>query len=254
MYGGDMKSLTTIFSICAFWILSATQMSAATLIVDTTTDNAALTACTSATDDCSLRGAIAAAAVGDTITFDSVLFMPTRLIRLTGGNLIINKDLAITGVGGVIIDGNRTDRVFFIQSSGTVNLSGMTVTGGNTAGTGGGIAIAAGTVNLTNMVVTGNVTSGINDLSGGGIYNLGTLNIINSTISDNAAVGLGGRGGGILSLGTLTVTGSIISGNRTGGAGAGGGIYSDNSLIIGDHHYQFTHRPKLGTDWQCYQG
>jgi hypothetical protein len=210
--------------------------SAATLTVDNTSDNASLTACTSAANDCSLRGAIAAAASGDTITFDPALFLTPRTIRLTSGTgLTINKNLTITGVGGVIIDGNRTDRVFFIQvSGGTVNLSGMTITGGKTAGPGGGIAIAAGTVTLTNVVVTGNVSSAVGPLGGGGIYSVGTLNVVNSIISDNAATGNTSNGGGILSQSTLSVTGSIIAGNTA--ASSGGGIValssSGSSTII----------------------
>src|SRR6266498_5496962 len=55
---------------------------------------------TSAADDGTpgtLRAVIAAAAAGDTITFDGALTGQT--ITLTGGQLLINKDLIITGPG-----------------------------------------------------------------------------------------------------------------------------------------------------------
>ncbi|MDQ6788622.1 MAG: hypothetical protein M3033_17605, partial [Acidobacteriota bacterium] len=198
-----IKNLTNRIGLlaCLLLCLTASAAMGATLIVDNTTDNAALTACTSAPNDCSLRGAIAAAAPGDTVTFDSGLFMTPRLIRLNGTELLINKNLTVTGVGGVIIDGNNASGVFISNAPGpiTVNLSGMTVTGGRPAIPGGGIE-CNGTLTLTNMTVTGNVAN-----AGGGIFQeSGTLNIVNSTISDNSSFG---SGGGIFA-GTMNMTGS----------------------------------------------
>jgi len=77
--------------------------------------------------------------------------------------------------------------------------------------------------------------------SGGGVYNVGTLTINNSTLSGNAAVGdLGqcffppcyGTGGGIYNIGALTINNTTLSGNSTGGrpAGFGGGIYNHFGL------------------------
>ncbi len=93
---------------------------------------------------------------------------------------------------------------------------------------------------------------------GGGIYNSGTLTLINSTVSDNTtgngAVasgfpgkgGGGGDGGGIYNGGTLTLTNSTVSSNITGHGGAGsgdiessggdggdgGGVYDSDTLMV----------------------
>ena len=57
--------------------------------------------------------------------------------------------------------------------------------------------------------------------SGGGIFNEGTLNVDNSMVSNNTAVGLGG---GIKNPGVLTVNNSNINENSAGGDG--GGIFN----------------------------
>src|SRR5208283_4608523 len=58
---------------------------------------------------------------------------------------------------------------------------------------------------------------------GGGIENVGTLTVTNSTFSGNSATG--GTGGGIFNDGTLTVTNSTFSTNTAAGLG-GGGIFN----------------------------
>ena len=75
---------------------------------------------------------------------------------------------------------------------------------------------------------------------GGGIYNGGTLNLTDSTVSDNmSATGCGsnsgfGSGGGVYNAGTMTVTGSTISGNDAypAASGAGGGIFNGGILTV----------------------
>ncbi|MDN5871585.1 MAG: hypothetical protein L0H73_12795, partial [Nitrococcus sp.] len=74
---------------------------------------------------------------------------------------------------------------------------------------------------------------------GGGVRNFGTLTVLNSTISGNAAV----EGGGVFNCGgRVTITGSTVSGNAANGAsgpfgatGTGGGVSSlGGTLIIAD--------------------
>ena len=77
---------------------------------------------------------------------------------------------------------------------------------------------------MTDSTVSGN-TSG---LAGGGIWNdtTGTLNISNSTISDNTA----NDGGGIYNFsGTQTLTNSTVSGNTA--SASGGGIYNSSDTM-----------------------
>ena len=64
-------------------------------------------------------------------------------------------------------------------------------------------------------------------MSGGGIRNdVGSVVVLNSTISQNNA---NNNGGGIANFGTLNVSNSTIFGN---GAGDGGGIYNGSSLTV----------------------
>jgi hypothetical protein len=73
---------------------------------------------------------------------------------------------------------------------------------------------------------------------GGAIYNNGTLNLTNCTISNNNT-GAGGSGGGIYHyLGTLTLTNCSINNNTTGNGlerrngGNGAGIFNGETLIL----------------------
>jgi hypothetical protein len=69
--------------------------------------------------------------------------------------------------------------------------------------------------------------------SGAGIYNyLGTVNIVNSTISRNL-IFTEGRGGGIFNqAGTINLTNSTISGNQAGSGSSGSGIHNTNEGIV----------------------
>ena len=68
-----------------------------------------------------------------------------------------------------------------------------------------------------------NIVDGMSDGNGGGIFNMGTLNVKDSTISGNTAANIGG---GIVNGGTLTVTGSTLVNNHADSNG--GGIWSEN--------------------------
>lgn len=236
---------------------------AATYVVDTTTDNAGLTACTASPGDCSLRGAIIAAnAAGgaDTIT------VPAGTYNLTidgddenanaTGDLDITSDLTITGnsAATTIIDGNAIDRVLDLiipTTAGTsisVTLNNLTIQDGFNDGTitetlAGGIAIRSvvglnGSVNLTlnSVVVTNNTTStggggGIGITRPGAATADHNITINNSTISNNSTSNSTiGSGGGIFCACDLTITNSVISGNsvannQVANTAGGGGIY-----------------------------
>ena len=193
----------------------------------------------------SLRDAIVQANANgsaDTITFDSGVFSTPKSINLTSALPTITGAVAIAGPGqslltidagggtnNVVGDGDGF-RIFNIDDGITNNqinvaISGMTLTGGDTAESGGAIRNLEN-LTLNDSTVSGNAASDGSSF-GGGIYNyVGTLDITNSTISGNTA---GFGGGGIISFGSLTVSSSTISGNT---ATSGGGIASIGTLDI----------------------
>ena len=158
---------------------------------------------------------------------DTITFSVSGTHNL-GSALTINGDLTITGNGAGVTIVSRTGagRVFNI-TSGLVDISSLTMQGGNVTGNGGGILIdAAGDVQLNSVVVTGNTASGL----GGGIYNDGILYTLDSTISSNTGTS---GGGGIFNAanGYCSLDKSTLSGNSAGVAG-GGGIYNTASGVI----------------------
>jgi hypothetical protein len=188
---------------------------------------------TSDHDPGSLRAILAAASSGDQIVFDPALSGQT--ITLTSGELLLNKNLTITGpgAGSLTVSGNNASRVFEVAGGATDSVSGLTVSNGRAAPQGGGI-LNAGTLTLGNATLSGNlVHGGGGDLDfGGGIYNSGTLTVQNSTVTGNEAQGVppgdfgfeSGYGGGIFNRGALTVTNSTVWANT---ASVGGGLFNE---------------------------
>src|SRR2546422_1429285 len=147
------------------------------------------------------------------------------------GHLDITDAVNITGAGAssVIIDGNGLDRVFDIDTNGTVNISGVTIRNGNPGvASGGGIQTGATlanqtvTLNLSNVVVTQN-TGGV---SGGGIANTDILSLTDVTVSNNTCAGTSCSGGGVSDStgGVATLNRVTLSGNSATG---GGGLERD---------------------------
>jgi CSLREA domain-containing protein len=187
--------------------------------------------------DCSLREAITAAASGEVIVFASPLFDSAQTITLADAagfrTLTINKNLTIAGPGANLLTLQRLAasgpfRIFNVAGSGlTVNLQGMTITGGSDSGSGGGILNqGANTLFITGCQVAGNVAN----LTGAGVRNLtGTVNIIGSAIVNNRALAGTGLGSGVHSSGgSVSITNSTVSGNTnsvTAASYGGGGIW-----------------------------
>jgi hypothetical protein len=174
----------------------------------------------------SLRQAVLDAnrtASADVILFSS-LFNSPQTITLTGGELDLT-DAATTTIAGpgaklLTVSGNQTSRVFAVTSGAAARLEGLTITGGNTAGDGGGLNSVGGTVTLTNCAVSGNSATGSGN--GGGVQSDGnsTLTMIDCTLSGNSAGGDDG-GGGLATFGKATLTNVTVSGNS---ARSGGGV------------------------------
>src|SRR5262249_52909552 len=150
-----------------------------------------------------LRQAIADACATDSITFS--LGGAAQTITLTSGELVIGKNLTITGPGAALLtlSGNNASRVFHLTSGRTVSISDVTIANGPASRGGFGIF-------------------------GGAIFNQSSaLTIARSTIRDSVASdGTTGFAGAIYNFAnpsdaSLTITASTLSGNTAaGGTGA----------------------------------
>ncbi len=181
----------------------------------------------------SLREAIKSAKPGGTITFAKSL---RGKIVLTSGELVIDKDLTISGPGASIlaISGGKKSRVFHISSgSAVVNISHLTIEDGaafcqqdGAPGCWGGGIYNSGTLIITESFIARNTARS----SGGGIANLGTLTLSYSTVSGNAA---NGYGGGIANTngGLLTLSYSTVSNNTASAYGGGLYIYGQAEIF-----------------------
>ncbi len=158
-------------------------------------------------------------------------------------------NLTIVGAGAgattVAADG-LGDRVLNIAPGASVTLAGLTITGGNAP---------------PGASVTGNAPGGDGE-AGGGILNLGSLELIHSVVANNragnggnvhvtqggppeAVGGRGGVGGGVYNAGTLTLADSTVANNHAGDGGSvdrnfggggvggdGGGVYNTGTLLL----------------------
>jgi len=180
----------------------------------------------------SLRQAIADAASGDTITFSV-----TGTITLTSGELLVAKNLTLSGPGAasLSISGNTniplSSRV--INNSAHLTISGLTIRNGDAGvGSGGGILNAGtGALTITNTIITSN-----NAQKGGGVYNSpgGNLQVINSTFSANSSrpfdAGLDASGGGVYNVGIASITNSTFSFNSVHDNGSS--LYNDATATV----------------------
>jgi hypothetical protein len=172
----------------------------------------------------------------------------------------ITSALTLRGLGAqsTIIEraaGAPPFRLLHVAATGVLALEGLTVRGGNSVGSGGGIFNNGGVLTLSHNLLTGNGAplSPPAAYSGGGIGNTGMLTVINTTVAnnvggiggglDNAPPGtavlmsstvvantsvgrFGGAGGGISNGGTLTLMNSTLTGNGPSAGGEGGSLYS----------------------------
>src|SRR5215471_7767683 len=156
----------------------------------------------------SLRQALADASDGDTINFDPSV----GTVTLTTGELAIDKSLTLSGAPQMVTVErvSQTEfRIFHVMSGHSVEIDGLTITGGSLVGNGGGISSGA-TLTISNCAISGNSITRVDSVvySGAGIYNVGTMTIVNSTVNNNQGLVVGlfpPFGGGISNDGTLTI-------------------------------------------------
>ncbi|MGL5508627.1 MAG: choice-of-anchor Q domain-containing protein, partial [Microcoleaceae cyanobacterium] len=190
----------------------------------------------------SLRSAIAQAQAGDIIQFNTTLANQSNpTIRLTSGQLNINKSITIDGLipgtvpTSITISGEDKFRVLEIQVNAqsqptNTTLKNLNIINGNAQGVaqegaGGGVRVATfNTLTLENSQINNNKAQ-----YGGGLfagYQTNTT-IINSKFDNNdGTLGSSERGGGAISTDSLTDL-KIIDSEFTNNQGINGGaIYS----------------------------
>ncbi len=200
---------------------------------------------------------------GATISFN--LSSPATITLAQGALDLTNEFGALAidgpGAGSLTISGGGQGQVFTLngvpQGGQTAAISGLTISGGASTGTGGAV-FNHGFMTLTSVTISGN-TAGTN---GGGLYNRGWMTLLDCTLSGNSAKGNGGAfdnaglatlidtaissntsgttgfslGGGVENekTGVLTLTGCTISGNTAGQLGDGGGLSNYGTVNLAD--------------------
>jgi hypothetical protein len=154
-------------------------------------------------------------------------------LTIQNGSAPSTSNGGFTGAAGVTVDGAT-----LIMSKVVIQNN---MAGPGTMGIGGGVFIYGNAkLVISDSTITGNSTS--NDKTygdfyngmGGGIYNAGTLNITDVTISNNTSQN---NGGGLYNAkgGHANLSGAVIENNHSksgGGTDGGGGIYSADALLL----------------------
>ena len=185
----------------------------------------------------SLRQAIADANANpgvDVITFAPALGGQT--ITLTTGALLVTDAAGVTIdasplAGGLTVNGNGADRVFFVNGGG-LTLQSLTLTGGFTAaGNGGGAVLNNGGVVLDRCTLTGNSAG-----YGAALFNQAGSNstLRHCTLAANVAVNSGGaidnRSTAVATLTHCTVAGNSATTNNFSEERCGG-LHNRNALL-----------------------
>ncbi|HEX9370628.1 MAG TPA: choice-of-anchor Q domain-containing protein [Roseiflexaceae bacterium] len=162
---------------------------------------------------------IGSATAGDTIQVSCSGTIPIS------STLTISQNLTLDGSGQTVtLDGGNSVGVLLVNSGVSFTLNALTIAHGlgSGLGAGGGLANNGGTVNISNSTFSDNAAG-----AGGGLANNGgTVNINNSTFSDNAA----GAGGGLANNGgTVNINNSTFANNL--GDISAGGLFSRGGTV-----------------------
>lgn len=218
----------------------------------------------------SLRGVIFNAGVGGLTNF-IVSFVPS----LSGATITLSSEIVLTNTtaiasslpAGINLNGGNATRLFRVSSGSTASLSGLSLTGGNAAGSSGGAILnqPGATLSLTRCTLSGNTApqagaiasygqaallshctlSGNSGQFGGAIENAGgPLTLTHCTLAFNQSTGptAGFDGGGAIDSyngATVTLTACVFTGNTAiGGTGPElwmeSGILNATNCLIGD--------------------
>ena len=169
----------------------------------------------------SLREAIALAASGATINFDSSLSGGT--IVLSSGELAIDRSLTINGLGAnqLSISGDNKFRTFRIDNGdfdtqAEVIIDGLTIRDAEGFGDGSLGLDGGGFFNQENLTLRNADLINNSAVNGGAIFNQGNLQLENSLIAEN----FGGTAPILNNGGQATIINTTITNNATGGISA----------------------------------
>ncbi|MGV3759591.1 MAG: right-handed parallel beta-helix repeat-containing protein [Actinomycetota bacterium] len=179
-----------------------------------------------------LRDLIAATNDGDAPGEVDVINVPAGSITLTSGVIEIDEPLTLTGAGAssVTISGDENSRIFYINTSGAVTISGVTLTDGDDSGAGG--AIFSRDADLT---IQSSVVSSSDARSSGGALAVrgGSLTVADSQLTDNTAYDGGGAIVTYNDVESVSISGSTFSGNEAEDyAGGGAAINVGSSVTV----------------------
>ena len=185
-------------------------------------------------DGISLREAILAInndTPGHTIRLDAGSYILSGSVTnedlAVDGDLDILKDVFITGVDANLttIDASGlNERVFEVFAGATLDISDVTITGGNASGDDGGAAKVSGSLVANRVAFIGNAAT-----NGGAIYTTGSVTLTDTILNQNSAIG---QGGGLQTSGAATTTLDRVEVSFNT-ANQGGGIYQNaNSLDL----------------------
>jgi predicted outer membrane repeat protein len=201
---------------------------AATITVDSTSDNPLDVGCQLREAINSANGAANDCTPGDP-GLDTIDFSLTTPATITLGSTLplIVGDLAIQGPSGdpadLVIDANSNTRAINAGSA-NLSLSGLTIENGDTGGSGAAIN-GASSLTLTDVRLTDNTA-----LLGGAISTGGTVGITSSRLDHNTATAASSTGGAIdAGLNPITVADSQFNHNT---AGIGGGAINATTGAI----------------------
>jgi hypothetical protein len=174
---------------------------------------------------------------GTVVTFSRHSKSQIDGFQVTGGTTGIAIEGTQVTINNCLVHGNNGLNGGGIAVGQSGDLPTLTLTNSeiynNSSDRGGGISIWRGTGHLiSNSIIRNNTITGDSLADGGGgvhVFQVGTLAITDSVISDNATIGYPGGGLYVTQVTELTVSDSIIRNNTSDNSG--GGLLNDQSTI-----------------------
>ena len=197
-------------------------------------DGATVGACTCLPPTQNLQAAIDAAAPGTTIELCPGTWQFPGFPNPFDAAMTLAKNLRIVGAGSerTVVTGKGANiHGMIVERQAVVHVEGLTLTEFVPAYKSGAGIFNDGSLTLVDVVIS---RCGItdNNNSGGGIYNTGTLSLNNCSVTQNAS----DTRGGIANLGTATLSNCRITNNHTGSPGQTccGGIGNSGTMTLID--------------------